>query len=140
MNRPTSYRMPEDLLERLHDASQTGGQTASALVIELLDEGLKTRRFPGIVYRDGTTGRRAGLADGPDVWEIIRDLATIAGPEDDRISTLAEEVDLSPRQVELAVAFYSQFPQEIDERISVNERAAAQLTEIIASRERLMAM
>ncbi len=26
---------------------------------------------PGVVFRDGPTGRRAGLAAGPDVWEII---------------------------------------------------------------------
>jgi hypothetical protein len=25
-----------------------------------------------IVFRTGPTGRRAGLVDGPDVWEIVR--------------------------------------------------------------------
>ena len=27
---------------------------------------------PGIVFRDGPTRRRAAVAGGPDVWEIIR--------------------------------------------------------------------
>ncbi len=31
---------------------------------------------PGIVFRDGPTGRRAALAGGPDVWEVI---ATLKG-------------------------------------------------------------
>jgi hypothetical protein len=42
----------------------------TALVTAVLDEGLKIGRFSGIVYRDGPTGRRAGLAAGPDVWEV----------------------------------------------------------------------
>jgi hypothetical protein len=45
--------------------------TARALLERLVTEGLDTLHHPGIVYRDGPTGRRAALAVGPDVWEVI---------------------------------------------------------------------
>ena len=33
-----------------------------------IDEGLRMEAHPGIVFRNGPSGRRAGLAAGPDVW------------------------------------------------------------------------
>jgi hypothetical protein len=40
-------------------------------VARLVDEGVRMEEHLGIVFRDGPTGRRAGLAGGPDVWEVI---------------------------------------------------------------------
>jgi hypothetical protein len=34
---------------------------------------------PGILVKDGPTGRRAALAYGPDVWEVIKVVREIAG-------------------------------------------------------------
>lgn len=42
---------------------------------------------PGIVFRPGPTGRRAGLAGGPDVWEVVRAVRSARTTEPD----LAEE-------------------------------------------------
>lgn len=36
-----------------------------------VDEALRSEEHPGIIFRAGPTGRRAGLAGGPDVWEVI---------------------------------------------------------------------
>ena len=36
-----------------------------------IDEGLRMEAHPGIVFRNGPSGRRAGLAAGPDVWEVV---------------------------------------------------------------------
>lgn len=93
----------------------------------LLDEGLKTREFPGVVYRPGPTGRRAGLVGGPDVWEVIRDLRGWSGRGMERIERLAEELELPVSMVSLAADFYSSFPEEIDARIEANEQAAEQI-------------
>jgi Domain of unknown function (DUF5615) len=38
----------------------------------VVDEALRTREHPGITFRPGPAGRRAGLASGPDVWEVVR--------------------------------------------------------------------
>ena len=91
MPRPTSFRLPEELLERLDDEATSTGASATTLVATILDEGLKTRRFPGIVYRDGPTGRRAAVLGGPDVWEIIRALKQMPGKDERRVRALADQ-------------------------------------------------
>src|SRR5258708_1732235 len=91
MTRPTSFRLTDDLLERLDAEAAATGTSMSALVVSVLDEGLKTRRFPGIVYRDGPTGRRAGLVGGPDVWEVVRAVRGAPGKGDQRVRRVAEE-------------------------------------------------
>jgi hypothetical protein len=48
-----------------------------------------------VIYRDGPTGRRAGLAGGPDIWEIVRAVTEACGRgaehrEADRIRQLID--------------------------------------------------
>jgi hypothetical protein len=139
MARPTSFRLEEQLLNRLGHAAKAASISVTSLVSTLIDEGLKTRRFPGIVYRDGETGRRAGVVGGPDVWEIVRAVKETPGKGDARVRRLVEELGLSRDRVGLAVDFYTAFPTEIDERIAADEAAAERTQEMIARRERLMA-
>lgn len=138
MARPTSFRLPSDLLERLEEEAANTGSTLTALVSGLLDEGLKTRRFPGIVYRDGPAGRRAGLVGGPDVWELVRAVKAAAGDGEQRVRQVADEVGLPLSQVARAIDFCVAYPEEIDERITADERAAARLRDLIDRRDRLM--
>lgn len=112
--------------------------STTSLVSSLLDEGLKTREFPGVVYRPGPTGRRAGLVGGPDVWEVIRDLRGWPGRGMKRIEGIAEELDLPVSMVSLAADFYSAFPVEIDARIKANEQTAEQIRRRIEQRENLL--
>ncbi len=138
MPRPTSFRLEDELLERLEAESRAASMTTTSLVSSLLDEGLKTREFPGVVYRPGPTGRRAGLVGGPDVWEIIRDLRGLPGRGMERIERIAEELELSVNMVGLAADFYSTFPEEIDARIEADEQAAEQIRHRIEQRENLL--
>lgn len=138
MSRPTSFRLPEELLERLDAEASTSGTSATALVTSLLDEGLKIRRFPGVVYRGGPAGRRAGLAIGPDVWEVVRAVRTASGKGDQRLRRIADESGLTVDQVRLAVDFYAAFPEEIDARIAADEEAARRVRELVDRRERLL--
>jgi hypothetical protein len=135
--RPTSFRLPTDLLARLEAEAAAAGVTVSGLVTALLEEGLKVRRFPGVVFREGPAGRRAGLVSGPDVWEVVRDVRAAAGRGEAKIRRVAAEAGLAESQVRLAVDYYAAFPEEIDARLAAEERAAAQLREIVARRERL---
>ena len=137
MGRPTSFRFSAELLGRLDAEAAAAGVSVSALVTGLLEEGLKVRRFPGVVFRDGPTGRRAGLMGGPDVWEVIRDVRRAPGRGEARIRRVATESGLTESQVRLAVDFYSSFPDEIDARLAADERAAAQLREAATRRARL---
>ena len=138
MPRPTSFRLPEELLERIEAESRSVGTSITQLVSSLLDEGLKTRRFPGIVYRSGPLGRRAALVGGPDVWEVIRDLAAAPGRGMDRVENLVVETGLTTASVMLAADFYASFPEEIDALIEADERAADEVRRQTRRRERLL--
>jgi hypothetical protein len=78
----------------------------------------------GIVFRDGPTGRRAGLAAGPDVWEIISAVRSTGLDGDEAIDATAEWAGLTVRQVRDAVGYYREYPSEIEERIRRNEEGA----------------
>ena len=94
----------------------------------LLDEALRREAHPGITFRDGPSGRRAGLVAGPDVDEVIRTLRAVQAEGDDDVpATVADMLSLTEVQVRAAVAYYADHQSEIDERIAVNERAAAEL-------------
>lgn len=138
MPRPTSFRLDEDLLERLEAESGAASMSVTSLVSSLLDEGLKTRQFPGVVYRPGPTGRRAALVGGPDVWEVIRDLRSWPGRGMERVESLARGLGLPQGAVRLATDFYCAFPDEVDVRIEADERAAEQIRLRAQRREALL--
>lgn len=138
MSRPTSFRLPEGLLARLDEEGRLTGVSVTTLVATLLDEGLKTRRFPGVVYRDGPAGRRAGLIGGPDVWEVVRDLQHAPGRGMKRIEHLAAESGVPAERIRLAADFYSAHPEEIDRVILADEQAAERARRMIDQRERLL--
>ncbi len=138
MVRPTSFRLAEELLARLEEESRTTGTSVTALVSSLLDEGLTTRRFPGVVYRDGPAGRRAGLVGGPDVWEVVRDLRHAPGQGMERLEHVAAEAALPAGQVRLALDFYAAHPEAIDRRIAADDDAATRARALIDRRERLL--
>ena len=138
MTRPTSFRLPDDLLARVDAEAIATGTSVTSLVSSLLDEGLKSRRFPGVVYRNGPAGRRAGLARGPDVWEVIRAVRSAPGRGERRLHVVAESSGVALDEVRLAVEFYAAFPDEIDARIAADEQAQLELRQAIDRRERLL--
>ena len=46
---------------------------------------------PLITFRDGPTGRRAGLLGGPDVWEVALWVDDLAATEADPLGALVQE-------------------------------------------------
>ena len=138
MSRPTSFRLPDDLLEQLDQEADASGTSVTSLVAMLLNEGINTRRFPGIVYRDGPTSRRAGLVAGPDVWEVIRTVSAIKGRGEKRLHAVADATGLPVSQVCLAVDFYAAHPAEIDQRIEADDREAERVRHLITRRERFL--
>lgn len=75
---------------------------------------------PGIVFREGPTGRRAALAAGPDVWEVLLTIRIGAARGEAAIPAAAETLGIAPAQVQTALAYYGDYPEEIDERVNRN--------------------
>lgn len=134
-----SYRLDENLKRRVADQAAAEGITETALVSRFLDEGLKSAAHPGIVYRGGPTGRRAALAGGPDVWEVIVAVRHAPKRGDAKVASAAEQMGLPEPLVRLAVSFAAAYPDEVEERIALNEAAAERARSIAEQRERLLA-
>lgn len=125
MLHPVSVRFhDEQVVERLKAEAAARGGSASSLAEELIDEGLRSRRHPMITFRDGPSGRRACLAAGPDVWEVVTGVIGGDVATSKRISRAAELLGLRVEQVQAAMAYYAEFTAEIDGLIGANRRAA----------------
>jgi len=77
-----------------------------------------------ITFRDGPTGRRAGLLGGPDIWEVAMWIDEI-GPVDDPAEELASDGVVSRAQIDSAVAYRAAYPDEIQARIELHRADAA---------------
>lgn len=119
----TSFRLSAGARSRLSERARQEGLSATALLERLIVEGVDALEYPGIVYRGSSPERRAGLAGGPDVWEVVKRLRELPGGEEDRIETLASETEIHPRQIRVALEFASAHPEAIEARILRNEQA-----------------
>jgi uncharacterized protein (DUF433 family) len=79
---------------------------------------------PSIVFRDGPAGRRAALAAGPDVWEVIETIKGTGLTGEQAIAATAQWGNLTHAQVDAAVRYYADFREEVDERVAVNRQEA----------------
>jgi hypothetical protein len=127
------------VLERLKAEAAARRVSSSALAEELIDEGLRMRMHPLITFRDGPTGRRAGLVSGPDVWEVIGGLVGGDVPVDERLGRAVELFGLRREQVEAALDYYAAFPEEIDAAIAANQAAAQEAEAVWRRRQQLLA-
>jgi uncharacterized protein (DUF433 family) len=118
--RQFSARLDGSVLDRLERRGARAGLNKSRLAERYIDEGIRIEDHPGIVFRDGPSGRRAGLAGGPDVWEIIAAVRANEPTGDDALTAAAEWGSLTLTQVRTAVRYHAEYPQEIDERIARN--------------------
>ncbi|MGL4340489.1 MAG: hypothetical protein ACRCSP_08745 [Rhodoglobus sp.] len=136
---PLSIRFDPTLLDRLRRGAASRDTTPSGLAQRLVDEGLRSQEFPGIIFRDGPSGRRAGLIAGPDVWEIAVALRSSELRGDAAIQMVAAEFSLPASRVRIALAYYGANPAEIDAEAVDNERAADEALRSWESQQQLLA-
>lgn len=135
----TSFRISDAARARLASRAAREGMSATALLDQLLVEGVDQLDYPGIVFRGPAHDRRASLAAGPDVWEVVARLQELDGSEEQRISLLSKESDLHPRLIRIALDYAAEHPDDIRRRIERN-RAMAQRSQAAArQREALLA-
>jgi hypothetical protein len=119
-----SVRLDDHLAEQLRLRARAAGESLSDRLRRYAEEGTRRDEHPLITFRDGPTGRRAGLMGGPDVWEVVMWLEDLAGDRD-AVTTLAKESDLKRSQIEAAVRYRDAYPDEVSARIELHRRETA---------------
>ena len=140
MTTPLSIRFDPGLLARLRRrVTATTGSTTSALAQRLIDEGLRMADHPGVVFKDGPSGRRAALGYGPDIWEIIKFLREIDERGPAALEAAAEVLALDVSRIATAVSYYADYPGEIDAEIGDADEASARAEDAWRIQRRLLA-
>jgi hypothetical protein len=135
----TSFRISDIARTRLASRAAREGTSATALLDQLIVEGTDQLDYPGIVFRGPAHDRRAALAGGPDVWEVIARLRELDGTEERRISLLGAESDLHPRLIRIALDYAAEHPDEVRGRIDRNHAMAERSHRTSQQREALLA-
>lgn len=79
---------------------------------------------PGIVFKSGPSGRRAALAYGPDVWEVVKFLREIDERGPAALAAAAEVFAVDINRIGTVVSYYSDNRDEIDAEIQTAEEAS----------------
>lgn len=137
-SRATSYRLDPAIKGRLEEQAAEEGVSERSLLERLISEGLDTLHQPGIIYRDGPTGRRAALAVGADVWEVVSALRHTTGTQEERIAALAEQFGLHRRHIRTAIDYAAVHRDEIDAQVAHNDEAARRVQRLTEARDDLL--
>ncbi len=114
-----SLRMPEEIIKEIEDLSRDSAMDFTAAVNELLEEALKMHRCPGVVFTEGTNGKRARVAGaGIEVWEVVAAYKSV-GEDFKRLKKTYHW--LTDQQLKTAIGYYRLYPEEIDAIVSENE-------------------
>jgi hypothetical protein len=116
-----SVRLEEQLVDHIRLRAKAAGETLSDRLRRYTEEGVRRDEHPMITFRDGPTGRRAGLVGGPDVWEVVmwsEDLVDDSDP----LETLCGDTGLSQPQVEASLRYSRAYPEEVHARIELHRR------------------
>lgn len=120
---PTSVCVSEPAARRLADRAAREGTTCAVLLDRLIREGVDQLDHPGIVFRGPLHDRRAALAAGPDIWEVVARLRELDGPVERRIAVLSAKSDLHTSKIKIALAYARAHGGEILDRIGRNRQA-----------------
>src|SRR5579872_1517124 len=94
---PFSLRLSPSVAEELTRLARLTGRAPASLAARLIDEGLRMRAVPGIVFVETSTGRHASLlGTGLQVWEMCDLLDSYEG---DHERLLADFPHFTARQV-----------------------------------------
>lgn len=123
-----SGRVSEEVHRELRGIARAEGRSVSEVLARLAEQGVRMRRFPGLVFIDGPGGPRAHLAGtGFDAWELVALFRAYGG---DVARLLRDHPALERRELELALEYAKAYPEEIDQFIADNEAQARGLAPV----------
>jgi uncharacterized protein (DUF433 family) len=122
-----TLRFRRELRSEIDRIARRSRRSFSEVTQDLLEEALRMRKCPGIYFHDEPAGREAKIAGtGLGVWEVISVCKT--GPK--KVTTLKKHFHwLSEAQIKAALTYYHAWPQEIDDLVEDNQRAALEVPE-----------
>lgn len=94
---------------------------------------------PGVVFKDGPSGRRAALASGPDVWEVVKVLRELDERGPAAVTAAAELLALPEAKVRVGMHYYAAHQEEIDAEVDEADRTSAARERAWGSEQRLLA-
>ena len=112
------------MAQRLRLRARAAGETLSDRLRRYAEEGVRRDEHPLITFRDGPTGRRAGLIGGPDVWEVVMWVEDLSG-ERDPVAVLVDESNVTRPHVDAALRYRAAYSDEVDARIELHRRETA---------------
>ena len=115
------------------------GSSTSALAQRLVDEGLRLADHPGVIFKDGPSGRRAALAYGPDIWETIKFLREADECGRAALDAAADVLALDASRISTAVSYYGDYRDEIDAEITDADEASVRAEEAWRIQRQLIA-
>lgn len=122
-SQPFSIRLSTLTDELVTREARRTRRSKGAIVEMLAEEALCTRRFPGLAFRGADWDRRPWvIGTALDVWEIVAASRRFASPQE-----MAADTDLTEAQIRLAMAYYEEFPEGVDEAIRASEAPLARL-------------
>ena len=120
---PFSMRLSAGFDAVVTEEARRTKRSKGTIVEALAAEAMHMRLFPGIAFKGTDWDRRPWvIGTGFDVWQVVdayRDFASV--------ERMAANFSLETRHIELALAYYERFPQEIDEAIASNRRPLSEL-------------
>lgn len=134
-----SLRFTPSLLGRLrHRALAMTGVSIAGLAQRLIDEGLRMADHPGVVFKEGPSGRRAALAYGPDIWEVVTFLREIDERGPAAVDAAAEVFAVDASRISTAISYYSDYADEIDREIADADEASRRAEDAWRIQQRLI--
>lgn len=120
---PFSIRLRAKEDRFVKDEARRLGRSRGAVVEAYAAEAITMRRFPGIAFRGDDYRRRAWvLGTGLDVWEVVALLRDFGSD-----AKLAAEYNLTTGQIRIALAYYGELREEIDDLIARGRRSEDEL-------------
>lgn len=116
-----SIRIDSETRRELEREAARRGTPKTTLAESLLREAVRMNSHPGITFREGPAGRRAGVVGGPDVWEVVE----VWNDNARDAAATAAVISLPVGLVDAAVGYYVDQTDEIDAWIERNREQAA---------------
>jgi hypothetical protein len=121
---PFTVRLNPRIESRITQIARETKRSKGAVLEELADEAERARRFPGIAFRGPNWSRRAWvLGTSLDVWEIVQAFKDY----DENGEKMLAETAIPSRQLRMALAYYREFPEEINQAIAANRRTNSEI-------------